>query len=105
MVARRMTPLILEITNEMRLSFINDEERMYLDSMIKILKDWQGNFGLEEKGASIYMKWYMQFVRNLYWNYADNEDDRMAMSDNYHFSDAYQNIIESVHKEKERSRF
>ena len=68
-IARRMTPLILEIINENR-SSLKEEERMYVDKMTAVLKDWHGNFGLEDTGASIYIKWYMQFVRNLYTNYA-----------------------------------
>ena len=99
-----MTPLILEIIEQNKQS-LKIEDRIYLDSMTKILKDWHGNFGLEDIGASIYIKWYIQFVRNLYSNYVDGEDDRMAMSDNYHFTDAFQNIIESIHKEREQSRF
>ena len=35
----------------------------------------------------------------------DSEDDRMAFSDNYHFTDSFQRIITSVLEEKEQSRF
>lgn len=73
--------------------------------MLDILRNWKGSFDMESVGATIYMRWYIQFIRNLYFNYAESEDDRMAFSDNYHFTDAYQRIISSVLEQKEKSHF
>jgi len=72
---------------------------------LDILRNWQGSFDMDSLGATVYMRWYIQFIRNLYNNYADNEDDRMAFSDNYHFTDAFQRIISSVHDDKDKSHF
>ena len=42
----------------------------------------------------------------LFFQYApDNEEQRFAFSDNYHFTDAYQNLMTDVLEKKEESHF
>ena len=68
--------------------------------MLTILRGWQGTFEETSIGATLYNRWFIQFVRKLYMKYEpDSEDDRMAFSDNYHFTDAFQRIIVSVLEE------
>ena len=60
---------------------------------------------MESIGATLYTRWYIQFIRNLYLKYDFQEEDRMAFSDNFHFTDAYQRIMRSILEEKENSHF
>ena len=73
--------------------------------MLDILRNWNGSFDEESIGATLYTRWYIQFIRSLYMKYQFEEDDRMAFSDNYHFTDAFQKIITSILDEKETSHF
>lgn len=74
--------------------------------MLKILRDWHGEFDEASIGATIYNRWFIQFIRKLFMRYEpDSEDDRMAFSDNYHFTDAFQRIVASVLDEGDQSRF
>ena len=97
-VARRMTPKIVEIAQRTQLA--SPQERQQLEEMLALMRDWRGSFDEQSVSASIYTRWYIQFVRKLFMKYEpDNEDDRLAFSDNYHFTDAFQRIITSVHEE------
>lgn len=57
--------------------------------MLKVLRNWHGSFDEESIGATIYTRWYIQFIRKLFSKYNTSEDERMAYSDSYHFTDAF----------------
>lgn len=73
--------------------------------MTKILKNWEGTFEETSVAASVYIRWYIQFVRSLFSKQVKDESQRMAYSDNYHFTDAYQNIITEIHSDQEKSHY
>ena len=104
-VARRMTPKIVQICHSIAPQ-LTARQQNDLEQMLAILKEWEGSFDEASIGATLYNRWFIQFIRKLYMRYApDSEDDRMALSDNYHFTDAFQNIITSVLEESQNSRF
>ena len=104
-VARRVTPKLVQICQTDAKGLIPSQSQADLDKMLGILSDWPGSFDMDSVAATLYTRWYIQFIRNLYLRYGFTEEDRMAFSDNYHFTDAFQNIIESILVEKEKSHF
>ena len=60
-----------------------------MEPMIEILQNWQGSFDEKSIGASLYMKWYIQFIRSLFIKFSSDEDDRMALTDHFHFTDVF----------------
>ena len=104
-VARRMNPKIIDITQEV-LHHLNDAQKKDLEEMLEILRPWEGSFDKESVGASVYQRWYIQFTRNLFNKQGEpDEYQRMAYFDNPHDFDAFQRILTSVHEEKDASRF
>jgi len=52
------------------------------------------------------MRFYIQFIRNLFYKYAPNDEaQRLAFSDNYHFTDTYQNLLTDIHELKHKSHY
>ena len=100
-----MTPKIVQISESVA-SQLTQGQQADLEQMLTILRGWQGSFDEASIGATLYNRWFIQFIRKLYMKYEpDSEDDRMAFSDMYHFTDAFQRIIVSVLEEGDQSRF
>ena len=85
-----MKPKIIAIAREVS-HHLTKEQKVDLEKMIDILTPWEGSFDGESIAASLYMKWYIQFERSLYVKQfgKEAEKDRMAISNNYHFTDAF----------------
>lgn len=107
--ARQVTPMIVTIVEEVMAgddgALLTLQQKQDLEAMLNVLRNWRGSFDEESIGATVYTRWYIQFIRKLFTQYQASEDERMAYADNYHFTDAYMIIIESVLKEKKASRF
>ena len=73
--------------------------------MYKVLKDWNGSFDMDSVAATVYQKWYMQFLLSLFHSYSDNVDDRLSFTGNYHFKDSFQFMIEDILENKSKSRY
>ena len=57
-VARRMTPKIILISQEV-LHHLTKEQRSSLQEMLLILEEWPGSFEETSVGASLYTRWYI----------------------------------------------
>ena len=80
-------------------------ENQEIKEMYKVLKDWNGSFDMDSVAATVYQKWYMQFLLSLFHNYSDNVDDRLSFTGNYHFKDSFQFMIEDILENKSKSRY
>lgn len=73
--------------------------------MTELLQDWDGSFDLESVAATVYNRWYIQFLRSLFHKYSDDEEQRMLFSGTYHFTDTFYRLVTSVRDEGESSRY
>ena len=73
--------------------------------MTALLNGWNGSHDLKSIAATVYTRWYFRFILSLFHNYSDDVDDRLSFVGNYHFTDAYQNILKSIDEEGSKSRF
>lgn len=104
-IARRVAPKIVEICQNDGKQLVPQSKVAELEQMLGILAEWNGSFDEDSIAATVYTRWYIQFIRNLFLKYDFSEEDRMAFSDNYHYTDAFQKIIASVLEEKGESHF
>ena len=68
-IARRVTPKVVEICENDAKDLIPKESQADLEQMLDILRNWHGTFDMESIGATLYTRWYIQFIRNLYLKY------------------------------------
>ena len=91
-IARRITPRIIKIASEVT-QYLSKDQNVSLEEMLEILAVWNASFDKKSVGASVYTRWSIQFYRSLFHKYTANEEQRMAYSDNYHWSDTTQRMI------------
>lgn len=101
-IAEQITPKVLEIIKGAKKDLTADQVKS-VDEMVAILSGWDGSFDLESVPATLYTRWKIQFYRNLFAKYLDDESQRMALGENYHFTDTYQRLVTGVLAEKEES--
>lgn len=102
--ARKQTALMLELSASAS-HHLTAEQKSDLKEMTELLQQWDGSFDLESVSATVYNKWYIQFLRSLFHNYSDDEDQRMLFSGTYHFMDTFYRLVTSVRDEGESSRY
>ena len=76
-----------------------------MKEMSSILENWEGLYDETSIAATVYTRWYFRFLLSLFHQYSDDVDDRLSFTGNYHFTDAYQNILNSILQEGAKSRF
>lgn len=67
-----MTPKIIEIADRV-VHHLTENEKQDVQQMTKILKDWEGTFEETSVAASVYIRWYIQFVRSLFSKQVSDE--------------------------------
>lgn len=100
-----MTPKILDIVKDVE-HHLTEPQRKSIQKLTEILSGWKGTFEKESVAATVYMRFHIQFLRNLFYKYApDDEAQRFAFSDSYHFTDTYQILLTDVHELKDQSHY
>ena len=101
-----MTPIIMTIINE-NSDKLSLEQKKDLKDAQNIFRAWEGKFEETSVAASLYIRFQIQFVRSLFVKQVGrvNEDQRMELLENYHFTDVFQRMLTSINEEKENSRF
>lgn len=100
-IARRTTPVIFAIAAE-EYQDLAKEQKEKISKLAAITKDWQGSFEETSIAAPVYTRFYIQFLRLLFTKQAgEDENQRMAFSDHYGFTDSYQRLLNDVKAKKE----
>ena len=84
---------------------LTSEQDKSVDEMVAILRNWNGSFDMDSVAATLYIRWKIQFYRNLFCKYIDDESQRMALGGNYHFTDTYLRLVDGVLADKEQSHW
>ena len=93
-----MRPTVVKLAESMR-SQLSQEDQKHLTTALDIYRDWNGDMTEESVAASVHMHYMLAFHKSLFHKQVpgeDMEEERMLISDNYPFIQAYQRLLLEV---------
>ena len=72
-VARRITPQIVQITEEVT-HHLTQQQKQDLNEMLDYLRGWDGSFDVDSIAATVYSRWDIQLTRHLFMGLGGQEE-------------------------------
>lgn len=103
-VARRMTPKLLSVSLEMH-KVLTMEQQSDLEFVVEKLSGWDGDFDMENVGASLYIFAQRQMHKSLFAQYTQSVEERILFAGNYAFKDFFERLVDDVASQKGNSKY
>lgn len=71
-IARKVAPKLIEISASVKQD-LNEQQQASLAKISNLLGDWRGSFEETSTAATAYTRWYIQFVRKLFYKQGKDE--------------------------------